>query len=175
MHNQAVGDDIVTWVRLAVEAADDKLGQNTAAFFVGEIMAITDWFVITSGRNNRQVRAIVDAVEEALTEVGGPKPVRIEGRDTMSWVLMDYGLLCGARFHRGGEGVLRSRTSLEGRAPPRPEERLTASLGVGDDQPAPAGCTRRPSASAGACLASSGPNALVQQANSSRMPSGSRK
>jgi ribosome-associated protein len=54
-------------------------------------MAITDWFVITSGRNNRQVRAIVEAVEEALTRAGGPKPVRIEGRDTLSWVLMDYG------------------------------------------------------------------------------------
>ncbi len=56
-------------------------------------MGITDWFVITSGRNNRQVRAIVDAIEEALTSGGGPKPNRIEGRDTMSWVLMDYGAI----------------------------------------------------------------------------------
>lgn len=56
-------------------------------------MGITDWFVITSGRTNRQVRAIVDAVEEALTKAGGPKPNRIEGRDTMTWVLMDYGAI----------------------------------------------------------------------------------
>jgi ribosome-associated protein len=84
-------DDIIRWVRLAVEAAEDKLGQRTDAFFVGDVLAITDWFVITSGRNNRQVRAIVDGIEEAVTRAGGPKPVRIEGRDTMSWVLMDYG------------------------------------------------------------------------------------
>jgi ribosome-associated protein len=76
---------------LAVEAAEDKLGQRTDAFFVGDVLAITDWFIITSGRNNRQVRAIVDGIEEAITRAGGPKPVRIEGRDTMSWVLIDYG------------------------------------------------------------------------------------
>jgi len=89
-----VSDDleIRRWVRLAADAADDKLGQRTEAFFVGEIMAITDWFIITSGRNNRQVRAIVDAVEEALTRAGGPKPVRVEGRDTWTWVLMDFGI-----------------------------------------------------------------------------------
>ncbi len=86
-----VDDEIRQWVEIAVGAADDKLGQNTQAFYVGEIMAITDWFVITSGRNNRQVRAIVEAVEEGLTNAGGPKPVRIEGRDTFTWVLMDYG------------------------------------------------------------------------------------
>ncbi len=83
--------EIRRWVAIAVDAADDKLGQRTEAFFVGEIMAITDWFVVTSGRNNRQVRAIVEAVEEALTKAGGPKPVRIEGRDTWTWVLMDFG------------------------------------------------------------------------------------
>ena len=41
--------EIRRWVRIAADAADDKLGQRTEAFFVGEIMAITDWFIITSG------------------------------------------------------------------------------------------------------------------------------
>jgi ribosome-associated protein len=80
-------------VRTATAAAEDKLGQRTDAFFVGSVLGITDWFVVTSGRNQRQVRAIVDAIEEALDRVGGPKPKRIEGRDTLSWVLMDYGFL----------------------------------------------------------------------------------
>ncbi len=80
-------------MRVAAAAADEKLGQRTDAFYVGGILAITDWFVVTSGRNNRQVRAIVDAIEEALSKAGGPKPTRIEGRDTFSWVLMDYGFL----------------------------------------------------------------------------------
>jgi ribosome-associated protein len=58
---------------------------------VGDVLAITDHFVIASGGTNRQVRAIVEAVEERLTELGGPKPRRIEGLDTQDWVLMDYG------------------------------------------------------------------------------------
>ena len=76
---------------MAVVAAEDKLGQDTEAFFVGEIMGITDWFVVTSGNNARQVRGIVDEIEEQVTGAGGPKPIRIEGKDSLSWVLMDYG------------------------------------------------------------------------------------
>jgi ribosome-associated protein len=83
--------DLVRWVRMAVDAADDKLGRDTQAFFVGEVLGITDWFVITSGRTARQVRAIVDEIEELLTVADGPKPLRIEGKDTLDWVLMDYG------------------------------------------------------------------------------------
>lgn len=47
--------------------------------------------MITSGGSPRQVRAIVDEIEEQLTRTGGPKPVRIEGRESLDWVLMDYG------------------------------------------------------------------------------------
>lgn len=86
-------EELISWVRVATTAAEDKLGRRTDAFYVGEVLGITDWFVVTSGRNNRQVRAIVDAIEEALDQVGGPKPNRIEGRETLSWVLMDYGFL----------------------------------------------------------------------------------
>ena len=98
-------EELISWVRVAAAAAEDKLGQRTDAFYVGDVLGITDWFVVTSGRNNRQVRAIVDAVEEALDRVGGPKPNRIEGRDSLSWVLMDYGFLVihvftdEARYH----------------------------------------------------------------------------
>jgi ribosome-associated protein len=74
-----------------VQAADDKLGRATEAFFVGDILGITDWFVVTAGANGRQVRAIVEAIEELVTSEGGPKPLRIEGLDSLSWVLVDYG------------------------------------------------------------------------------------
>lgn len=86
-------EELISWVRVASAAAEDKLGQRTDAFYVGSVLGITDWFVVTSGRNNRQVRAIVDAVEEAVARAGGPKPNRIEGRESLSWVLMDYGFL----------------------------------------------------------------------------------
>jgi ribosome-associated protein len=84
-------EEILRWVHTAVGAASDKLAQDTDAFFVGGILAITHWLVVTAGSNSRQVKAIVDEVEEQLTASGGPKPVRVEGLDTMSWVLMDYG------------------------------------------------------------------------------------
>ncbi len=83
--------EIAGWVKAAGAAAADKLGQNTEAFFVGNVLGITDWFVVTSGANGRQVRAIVEGIEEDLTIAGGPKPTRVEGLDTLSWVLMDYG------------------------------------------------------------------------------------
>ena len=58
---------------------------------VGEILAITDAFVITSAGNSRLVKAVVDEVEAVLTQAGGPKPRRIEGLGELEWVLMDYG------------------------------------------------------------------------------------
>lgn len=117
-------DEIAQWVRVVAQAADDKLGQETEAFFVGGILAITDWFVITSGRNSRQVRAIVEGVEEALGKAGGPKPIRIEGRDTLSWVLMDYGIFVvhvfteEARQYYDLERLWRDVPRLDGRQGP---------------------------------------------------------
>jgi ribosome-associated protein len=85
-------EELIGWLKAAAVAADDKLGRRIEVFFVGGVLGITDWFVITSARNQRQVRAIVDAVEEAVDRVGGPKPNRVEGRDSFNWVLMDYGI-----------------------------------------------------------------------------------
>ena len=75
----------------AARAADAKLGRDTVVIDVGDVLAITDLFVITSGNNDRQVRAIVEDVERQVGETWGVKPRRIEGLDTLTWVLMDYG------------------------------------------------------------------------------------
>lgn len=87
-------------MEIVVEAADDKLGQRTEGFFVGDILGITDWFIVTSGSNSRQVRAIVDNVEEMLTLHDGPKPIRVEGKGSAEWVLMDYGAFVVHVFHQ---------------------------------------------------------------------------
>lgn len=58
---------------------------------VGEILAITDAFVITSASNARLVKTLVEEIEFQVAEAGGPKPRRIEGLDQLEWVLMDYG------------------------------------------------------------------------------------
>lgn len=84
-------DDATRWAVEAARAADDKKGVATVVLAVGELLAITEHFVITNGTNPRQVRTIADAVEERITVGGGPKPRRIEGLDDLTWVLMDYG------------------------------------------------------------------------------------
>ncbi len=58
---------------------------------VAAVLGICGWFVIASGTNERQVKAICDEVEGQIHAAGGPKPKRIEGLDDRSWVLMDYG------------------------------------------------------------------------------------
>jgi ribosome-associated protein len=84
-------DDVIGWVRTAARAAAAKTDEPTVVIDVAEVLAITSYFVITGGRNARQVRAIAEDVEEQVALAGGPKPLRTEGLDTMRWVLLDYG------------------------------------------------------------------------------------
>jgi ribosome-associated protein len=84
-------DRIRDWCGVAARAAWAKGGEDTVILSVGEVLIITDAFVITSGSNPRQVRTIVEEVEEQLKRSGGPAPLRIEGLDDARWVLMDFG------------------------------------------------------------------------------------
>ena len=83
-------DRAVELVVTAARAASDKLAGQIVAFDVSDQLAITDAFLIASGANDRQVKAIVDEVEEKLREVGA-KPLRREGERDGRWVLIDYG------------------------------------------------------------------------------------
>jgi ribosome-associated protein len=83
--------DIDTWAREAARAAASKKATDTIVLEVGEVLAITDYFVITSGANTRQVRTIAEEVERKVVEAGGPKPLRVEGLSDLHWVLLDYG------------------------------------------------------------------------------------
>src|SRR5438270_11237224 len=73
----------------AVVAAADKLASDLMILDVSDQLVITDCFVLASAPNDRQVRAIVDAVEEKLLGLGA-KPVRREGEREGRWVLLDY-------------------------------------------------------------------------------------
>jgi len=75
----------------AARAADDKLGRDTVILDVGEVLAITGYFVITTASNARQIRAVTAEVEHQIKQAGGPGPSRIEGLGSSEWVLMDYG------------------------------------------------------------------------------------
>jgi len=86
-----VAEDPDRWPVLAACAAASKKAIDPVVLAVGDVLAITDHFVITSGSNTRQVRTIADEVERQITEEGGPKPLRSEGLDDLRWVLLDYG------------------------------------------------------------------------------------
>jgi ribosome-associated protein len=74
----------------AALAAADKLATDVVALDVSEKLVITDVFLLASAPNDRQVRAIVDAIEERLDRLEA-RPIRREGQREGRWVLLDYG------------------------------------------------------------------------------------
>jgi len=75
----------------AAVVADDKLGQDTVVLAMGELFGAVDAFVVTAGRNARQVRTLVEEVERRVKDTDGRAPSSIEGLRDATWVLMDYG------------------------------------------------------------------------------------
>ncbi len=82
-------DHALEIARIAARAAVGKLAKDPIAFDVSERLAITDIFLIVTATNERQVGAVVDAVEEALLKAG-IKAVRREGDRENRWVLLDF-------------------------------------------------------------------------------------
>ncbi|VXC16620.1 ribosome silencing factor [Aeromicrobium sp. 9AM] len=79
----------VELTKAAAAAAEDKLAQDIIAFDVSELLAITDVFLLCSASSPRQVRAVQDAIEERMIELGA-KAVRREGEREGRWVLLDF-------------------------------------------------------------------------------------
>ena len=75
----------------AARAADDKQGTDIMVLAVGDVLAITEYFVICSGSNRRLVDTLVEEVEAIVQSEAGRKPLRTEGRHEQQWVLLDYG------------------------------------------------------------------------------------
>lgn len=84
-------DRVRQLARAAARAAASKGGEDTLVFEVTAILSICDAFVLTSGRNHRQVKTIAEEVEAQVKAVGGGSPLRVEGADTAEWILLDYG------------------------------------------------------------------------------------
>ena len=74
----------------ALHAASEKKALELVALDLREVAQFTDFFLLATGTNARQVQAISDAVEEQLKK-RGTRPLRIEGYKTAEWVLLDYG------------------------------------------------------------------------------------
>lgn len=100
----ATRDDVRRWAVEAARAADAKQADDVVILDVGQVLGITDYFVICSARNERLVKTVAEEIERRLKDTGGPAPVRTEGLAEASWVLIDYGDLVvhvfGAEAHQ---------------------------------------------------------------------------
>jgi ribosome-associated protein len=86
----AASTEAIELAQQAAEAAEDKLATDIVAIDVSQYLVITDVFLLCTAANDRQVRAVVDAVEERLQRLGA-KPLRREGEKEGRWVLLDFG------------------------------------------------------------------------------------
>jgi ribosome-associated protein len=85
-------------VQVAARAADDKQAEDLVALDVTGPLQLTDAFLLATGRNERNVQAIADEVEDQMLEAGS-KPLRREGRSEGRWVLLDFGDIVVHVFH----------------------------------------------------------------------------
>ena len=76
---------------IAARAADEKKATDIMVQEVRDLIGVTDYFVIATAANNRQVDAIVDEIEEAERKYANAKPIHREGTQDGSWSLLDYG------------------------------------------------------------------------------------
>ncbi len=75
---------------LAAEAASDKKAEDIVAIEVAKLLVVTDFFVICTGTNDRQVKAIAEHIEDRLRDELGVKPIGREGESEGRWVLLDF-------------------------------------------------------------------------------------
>ncbi len=78
-------------VQLAIKCASEKKAFDLIALDLRSIASFTEFFIIASGSNQRQVQAIADEINEQLKKQLSSRPVRIEGYNTGEWILVDYG------------------------------------------------------------------------------------
>jgi ribosome-associated protein len=88
--NNAVAEPLDGYVVAALRAADDKKALDLVVLDVREVASFTDYFLIASGTNARQVQAIADEIVERM-KGEGRRAARVEGYRNAEWVLLDYG------------------------------------------------------------------------------------
>lgn len=90
-HGETVDVDARRLAVAAARVADAGKGTDVRVLDVGEVLAVTSYFVIVGAPNRRLVRSLVDEIEMRCRELTGRSPLRTEGVREQQWVLLDYG------------------------------------------------------------------------------------
>lgn len=90
IHTDKAASELDERLMTTLHAAAEKKAIETVVLDLREIASFTDYFVITSGANERQVQAISDEVFETMKKAGTPA-ARVEGYKTAEWILLDFG------------------------------------------------------------------------------------
>lgn len=77
-------------LRAAIAAAQDRQAQDIVVLDLKKVGGFTDYFLVCTGQNSKQIAAIADAIEKVVKEKTDDKPAFIEGRDRAEWILLDY-------------------------------------------------------------------------------------
>ena len=91
--------DVAARVRVALAAAEDRKALDLKVLDLDSISDFTEYFVICSGSNERQVQAIADGILRELRSAG-QRPLHVEGLRQGSWILLDFGSLIVHVFHQ---------------------------------------------------------------------------
>ena len=102
----------------AARAAAAKQATDIVVLDVHELIVITDYFVICTASSNRQVKTVIEAIEDSIRELG-EKPIRREGEDEAGWWLLDYVDVVVHVFGEEERDVLRPRAPVARRAAAR--------------------------------------------------------
>ena len=99
MTSRASLDNLPQLLLAAAKGAADLQATDLVALDVGDVLGITDWFLVASSSNTRQVRRVAEEVEVAVKGAGGDGPLRIEGMEDARWILLDFGMFVVHVFH----------------------------------------------------------------------------
>ena len=99
MNSRASSENMPQLLLAAARGAADLQATDLVALDVGDVLGITDWFLVTSSSNTRQVRRVAEELEAAVKQAGGEGPLRIEGMEDARWILLDFGMFVVHVFH----------------------------------------------------------------------------
>ncbi|QUH31641.1 bis(5'-nucleosyl)-tetraphosphatase (symmetrical) YqeK [Vallitalea guaymasensis] len=83
-------DNSMDLLKTALKALDDKLAEDIQVLDIRDLTVIADYFIIAHGNNKSHIKALIDRTDEVLSK-NGYEPKQVEGYNSASWILLDYG------------------------------------------------------------------------------------